>query len=231
MHQFVSDMVKTIGQGRKTWKDGSILTSTITEATTVGNLLKDLKRYEKKHWSDCVVAWTADGRTFGVLGTREDEDGDIQIMVEEIEEILEGILPVTDVIASLENTGKEKRVYLAGDGLYFAIDSDGSIFTKCEDDDVIGCYVTVLGKYEEEPAEESVLRKKCNNGEVIALAVLTLLGLAGLVNNIYGLVIKSGSALWEYILWIVTSSIVVAVCGLALYYSCNEQYNNEQKKR
>lgn len=219
-------MVKTAGQGRKTWKDGSILTSTITEATTVGKLLKDLKRYEKKHWSYCVVAWSADGRTFGVLGTREDEDGDIQIMVEEIEEILEGILPVTDVIASLENTGKEKRVYLAGDGLYFAIDSDGSIFTKGEDDDVIGCYVTVLGKYEEEPAEESVLRKKCNNGEVIALAVLTLLGLAGLVNNIYGLVTKTGSALWEYILWIVASSIVVAVCGLTLYYSITKHNHN-----
>ena len=122
------------------------------QLTTVGIFLKDLKRYEKKHWDLSVVAWMADeDRTFGVVGAWEDEDGDFQILVEEIDEVLEGIWTVEDVISSLEDVGKEKGVYLAGDGLYLAIDSDGDIFTEADDDDVVGCYVTVFGKYEEKP--------------------------------------------------------------------------------
>ena len=119
------------------------------QLTTAGELLKDLKRYEKKHWDLSVTAWTDDDRTFGVVGTWKDEDGDFQIVVEEIDELLEGIWTVADVISSMEDIGKETRVYLAGDGLYLAIDSNGGIFTEADDDDVVGCYVTVFGKYEE----------------------------------------------------------------------------------
>ena len=45
------------------------------QLTTVGKLLKDLKRYEKKHWDLSVIAWTDDDRIFGVVGTWKDEDG------------------------------------------------------------------------------------------------------------------------------------------------------------
>ena len=49
--------------------------------TTTGKLLKDLKRYEKKHWDLSVIACTDDDRTFGVVGTWKDEDGGLQIVV------------------------------------------------------------------------------------------------------------------------------------------------------
>ena len=49
--------------------------------TTAGKLLKDLKRYEKKHWDLRVIAWTDDDCIFGVVGTWKDEDGDLQIVV------------------------------------------------------------------------------------------------------------------------------------------------------
>ena len=88
------------------------------QLTTAGELLKDLKRYEKKHWDLSVIAWTDDDRTLGVVGTWKDEDGDFQIVVEEIDEVVEeGIWTVDDVINSMEDIGKETRVYLAGDGL------------------------------------------------------------------------------------------------------------------
>ena len=48
--------------------------------TTAGKLLKDLKRYEKKHWDPSVIAWTDDDCIFGVVGTWKDEDGDLQIV-------------------------------------------------------------------------------------------------------------------------------------------------------
>ena len=48
--------------------------------TTAGKLLKDLKRYEKKHWDLRVIAWTDDDCIFGVVGTWKDEDGDLQIV-------------------------------------------------------------------------------------------------------------------------------------------------------
>ena len=47
---------------------------------TAGKLLKDPKRYEKKHWDLSVIAWTDDDCIFGVVGTWKDEDGDLQIV-------------------------------------------------------------------------------------------------------------------------------------------------------
>lgn len=198
------------------------------QLTTVGKFLKDLKRYEKKHWSDCVVAWMADDdHTFGVVGIGKDEDGDVQIVVEEIDEILEGIWPVTDVIAALEDIGKEKRVYLAGDGLYLAIESDGGIFTEADDDDVVGCYVTVFGEYEEEPqgeqAEKEVRRLAWKEAlknrasdwkgvlEVITFLLCIPLTAYGLYYNIAALV-KHSRPVWESVLWIPFLALLLWVC-------------------
>ena len=115
--------------------------------TTAGQLLDELKTYEEEHWGLSVVAWTQDDLMFGVVGMGKDKDGDLRIEVEEVEEELEGIWSVADVIDSLENSGEDTRVYLAGHGLYFAIDDEGSIFTESDDDDVVGCYATIFGEY------------------------------------------------------------------------------------
>ncbi len=202
--------------------------------TTVGKLLKDLKRYEKKHWDLSVIAWTDEDRTFGVVGTWKDEDGDFQIVVEEIDEILEGIWTVADVISSLEDIGKETRVYLAGDGYYFAIDSNGSsIFTEADDDDAVGCYVTVFGEYEEEPQDgqdekevhrpswKEVWKEKTRNWKGVLEGVTFLLCIPltayGLYYNIAALV-KHSSPVWESILWIIFLGLLLYVCIDNLFF-------------
>lgn len=206
---------------------------TNVQLTTAGKLLKDLKRYEKKHWDLSVIAWTDDDRIFGVVGTRKDEDGDFQIVVEEIDEVLEGIWTVADVISSLEDIGKETRVYLAGDGLYFAIDSNGGIFTKADDDDAVGCYVTVFGEYEEEsqggqdekevhrPSWKEVWKEKFRSWEGILEGVTFLLCIPltayGLYYNIAALV-KHSSPVWESILCIIFLGLLLYVCIDNLFF-------------
>ena len=200
------------------------------QLTTAGKLLKDLKRYEKKHWDLSVVAWTDDDRTFGVVGAWEDEDGDFQIVVEEVDEVLEGIWSVADVISSLEDISKETRVYMAGDGYYFAIDGNGSsIFTEADDDDAVGCWVTVFGEYEEEPqGEESgrpswieIWKEKFRSWEGILEGVTFLLCIPltayGLYYNIAAKV-KHSSPVWESILWIIFLGLLLYVCIDNLFF-------------
>ena len=188
------------------------------QLTTVGELLKDLKRYEKKHWDLSVIAWTDDDRIFGVVGTWKDEDGDFQIVVEEIDEILEGIWTVADVISSLEDIGKETRVYLAGDGLYLAIDSNGGIFTKADDDDAVGCWVTVFGEYEEKTQGKSKKKREIHS-ETIALLLILVAAVCWFGYNLYAMIAGVGGPLWEKILDIVVCCIVIVVSGCTLYYS------------
>ena len=190
--------------------------------TTAGELLGELKKYKKNHWDDCLVAWLKDDdRTFGVVGTWKDKDGDFQIVVEEIDEILEGIWTVADVISSLEDISRETRVYLAGDGLYLAIDNNGSsIFTEADDDDAVGCWVTVFGEYDEMSQKAPAPGKaKDNRGEIIALIAI-MAGSALLVfYKAYTLITGTGGPVWESVLYIVGASIAAAVCGLTLFYS------------
>ena len=84
--------------------------------TTAGKLLGELKKYKKNHWDDCVVAWLEDDElTFGVVGMGNDKDGDLRIIVEVVDDVLEGFWTVEEVISSLECKGKDARVYLAGE--------------------------------------------------------------------------------------------------------------------
>ena len=189
--------------------------------TTAGELLGALEKYKKNHWDDCVVAWLKDDeRTFGVVGMGNDKDGDLRIIVEEVDDVLEGFWTVEEVISSLECKGKDARVYLAGEGLYLAIDSRGCIFTEADDDDVVGCHVTVFGEYEEMPQKAPALGKaKENRGEIIALIAI-IAGSALLVfYNAYTLITGTGGPVLESVLYIVGASIAAAVCGLTLFYS------------
>ena len=201
--------------------------------TTTGKLLGGLKKYEKKHWDLSVVAWAQDDLMFGVVGIGKDKDGDLRIEVEEVEEELEGIWTVDDVINSLEGFSKDTRVYLAGHGLYFAIDSEGGIFTESDDDDVVGCYATVIGEYEEEPLyvftekkrrqrERRAIwneRKESWKGilEVITVLLCIPLTVYGLYYNIAALV-KHTQPVWECVLYIIFLGFLLWVCIEALFF-------------
>ena len=190
--------------------------------TTAGKLLGGLKKYKKNHWDDCVVAWLKDDElTFGVVGMGNDKDGDLRIIVEVVDDVLEGFWTVEEVISSLECKGKDARVYLAGEGLYLAIDNNGSsIFTEADDDDAVGCWVTVFGEYDEMSQKAPAPGKaKDNRGEIIALIAI-MAGSALLVfYKAYTLITGTGGPVWESVLYIVGASIAAAVCGLTLFYS------------
>ena len=190
--------------------------------TTAGKLLGELKKYKKNHWDDCVVTWLKDDeRTFGVVGMGNDKDGDLRIIVEVVDDVLEGFWTVEEVISSLECKGKDARVYLAGEGLYLAIDNNGSsIFTEADDDDAVGCWVTVFGEYDEMSQKAPAPGKaKDNRGEIIALIAI-MAGSALLVfYKAYTLITGTGGPVWESVLYIVGASIAAAICGLTLFYS------------
>ena len=188
--------------------------------TTAGELLGKLKKYKKNHWDDCVVAWLKDDEvTFGVVGMGNDKDGDLRIIVEVVDDVLEGFWTVEEVISSLECKGKDARVYLAGEGLYLAIDSNGSsIFTEADDDDAVGCWVTVIGEYEHEPQPESNKKREIH-AEAIALLLILVAAVCWFGYNIYAMIAGVGGPLWEKILGIVVCCIVIVVSGCTQYYS------------
>ena len=187
--------------------------------TTAGELLGELEKYKKNHWDDCVVAWLKDDeRTFGVVGMGNDKDGDLRIIVEVVDDVLEGFWTVEEVISSLECKGKDARVYFAGEGLYLAIDSRGGIFTEADDDDAVGCWVTVIGEYEHEPQPESNKKREIH-AEAIALLLILVAAVCWFGYNIYAMIAGVGGPLWEKIFGIVVCCIVIVVSGCTLYYS------------
>ena len=194
--------------------------------TSAGELLGELEKYKKNHWDDCVVAWLKDDEwTFGVVGMGNDKDGDLRIIVEEVDDVLEGFWTVEEVISSLECKGKDARVYLAGEGLYLAIDSRGGIFTEADDDDTVGCWVTVFGEYEEkeDEVEDSRVvddaRPKGWKGilEVFTYLLVILLSAYGLYYNIAALV-KHSRPVWESLLWIPFLLLLLWVCIDGLFF-------------
>ena len=203
--------------------------------TTVGQLLGELKEYEEDRWDLCVVAWTEDDHTLGVVGIGKDKDGDLRIEVEEADDVLEGIWSVSDVISSLEDYDRDTRVYLAGHGLYFAIDSEGGVFTESDDDDVVGCYVAVFGEYEEEPEplfffsekedrqrkRRSIWKDRTKTWKGIAEGLTFLLCIPltayGLYYNIAALV-KHTQPVWESILWIPFLALLLWLCIDNLFF-------------
>ena len=201
---------------------------------TVGSLLKDLKRFEKKHMNDCVVAWADDEDiTLGIVGIGKDSDGDIKIMVEVADDVLEGFWSVSDIISALENKDKQKKVYLKGGGGYLAIVSDGDIFTEADDDDVIGCYATICGEYDEEPpcvftekekrqrARRAIWRERKKSWKGIIEGITYLLSIPlmiyGLYYNIAALV-KHTQPVWQSVLWIPILALLLWVCIDNLFF-------------
>ena len=205
--------------------------------TTAGKLLRELKKYEGELWDNCVVSWTQDDMMFGVVGIEKDEDGDLRIEVEEVEEELEGIWSVSDVIDSLESFGKDTRVYLAGHGLYFAIDSKGGVFTEGDDDDVVGCYSTVIGEYEEEPPcvftekerrqreRRAIWKERTESWKGVAEGVTLLLFISLLVYGLYyniAALVKHSQPIWASVLYIIFLGLLLWVCIDNLFFPEND---------
>lgn len=125
-----------------------------TKLITVGQLVKELEKYEKKHW-DWNVEITAEGvegeedPTCIIVGMGLDKEGDLRIEIEE-EWDGGGDYYIAELLEHLREFDAGTRVYLAGGGLLFSIDNQGGIFAETdEEDDTLSCTATAFGEYEE----------------------------------------------------------------------------------
>lgn len=195
-----------------------------TKLITVGQLVKELEGYEKKHW-DWNVEITAEGvegeedPTCIITGMGLDGEGDLRIEIEE-EWAGGGDYYVGELLEQLRDFDAGTRMYLAGGGLLFSIDNQGGIFAETDDnDDTLICHATAFGEYE---VEMPVTIKKVASKErigLIVLAVMAAAALFGLCYSFYTLVAHTGRPAWESILAIITCVIVLVVSGGTLYYS------------
>lgn len=190
--------------------------------TTVGEIIEKLKKYEKNSW-DREVAIRLDGdKPFFIVGVGLDADGDLCFEVEELDDVTEGYYSVADTIAALEQYSNDIRVYFAGEGLYFNLEKNGSIFSSNDEDDTITCNATSFGKYNVEYKESSkVVKKRDNEDSVLGIVLwVILLGtLMGLLYNIYVLCVGGSGHLWERVLWMVCCLVVMVIVSCTLYYS------------
>ena len=198
---------------------------------TVGELLKGLKKYEKRRSDYVVNINIPDGSTLNIVSTILDEDGDLCIDVDEYPD--EGYYDVGMLIDELEGFPKDTRVYMMGCGLYLAFNIDpkvGLLWTDNNEDETVETDAYAFAAYkskssgghtEAEKREEKKARKMSvtERRETIALAILTATAFIGICYNIYALAVHSTRhAVWENILWIIVFIIVFVICGLRLYY-------------
>ena len=193
-----------------------------TKLITVGQLVRELKRYEKKHWDWNVEISTDEsiGEDEGIpciiIGMGLDEDGDLRIEIED-EWAGGGDYYVVELLEQLKDFDTRTRVYLAGGGLLFSIDSQGGIFADSDDDDdTLSCYATAFGEYVVDPAVEAPKVKKTvrtDHKGTIALAVVTAVIFFGLCYNVYVWIAHTGQPVWESVMWIVVCIILLVVSG------------------
>ena len=216
-----------------------------TKLITVGELVKELEGYEKKHW-DWNVEITTD-EPIGpeeeedmpciIIGMGLDKDGDLRIDIED-EWAGGGDYYVGELLEHLRDFDAGTKVYLAGGGLLFSIDSQGGIFAETDDeDDTLSCYATAFGEYEEEQTgwfTEAEKRKKVKDARkqrresriyAVVMGIMANATLVWLICNVCELVTHTAQYVWENIMWIVICVVLLVVEVMILYYSTKELWS------
>ena len=213
-----------------------------TNLISVGELVKELERYEEEHWDWNVEIATDEpvGEDEAppciIVGMQLDGSGDLRIEIEE-EWAGGGDYYVGELLQHLRDFDSRTRVYLAGGGLLFSIDNHGGIFAETgDDDDTLVCLAMAFGEYKSEPTgwlSESEKREQAGNArkmarqerlETIALAVLTAAIFFGLCYNVYALAAHSSRhVVQENIGGVVLCVFLLVISGLTLYYSRENQ--------
>lgn len=190
--------------------------------TTVGEIIEELKKYEKKSWDREVAIWLDGEYPFFIMSVGLDADGDLCFEVEELDDVIEGCYIVADTLSALEQYSNDTRVYFAGEGLYLNLEKKGGIFSSNDEDDTITCNATSFGKYNVEYEESSKVAKKGDNEEStlgIVLWVILFGTIIWFIWNVYNLLVGVSGHLWERILWIVCCIVVIVIVSCTLYYS------------
>lgn len=190
--------------------------------TTVGEIIEELKKYEKNSWDREVAIWLDGDNPFFIMSVGLDADGDLCFEVEEQDDVIEGCYIVADTLSALEQYSNDTRVYFAGEGLYLNLEKKGSIFSSNDEDDTITCNATSFGKYNVEYKESSkAVKKRDNEDSVLGIVqwVILLGTLIWLLYNIYILCVGGSDHLWERILWIVCCIVVIVILSCSIFYS------------
>lgn len=199
---------------------------------TVGRLMKELSKYEKKCSDYDVACWAPDYLTCCVTGHRLDEDGDVCIHFEQQEED-GGYCTVGMLLADLASYDRNARVYLESCGYYLNFEADGGIFTGSDDDEIVGCYAEAFGEYKEddyghggwlteaekrEIAAQERKRKREDRHLGVALVILDVLVACWLAYNVYALISHTGEYVAENIMWIVVCAVLLVAGVLTLHF-------------
>ena len=178
-----------------------------TKLITVGNLLKELKRYGKGCSEYVVNIDIPDGSTLNIMGTGLDKDGDLSIEVDEDPD--EGYFDVQMLIDELEGYAKSTRVYLEGCGLYltFKVNADGRIVSGYDDEEeIVGFDAYAFGEYEEHPSggkvSQAEKRERARKFDKVPWGFIALMLLA------------IAAAIAAICLWINYSIIAICIIGL-----------------
>lgn len=208
---------------------------------TVGRLVKELSKFEKKCADYDVACWAPDYLTCCVTGHRRDDDGDVCIHLE-MQEDDGGYCTVEMLLADLSSYDRNARVYMESCGYYLNFEVDGGIFTENDDDEIVGCYAIAFGEYEEEEyygeddgvvegswdhktewekryiAEEERKRKREERRSGVALVILDVLVACWLAYNVYALISHTGEHVAGNIMWIVVCAVLLVIGVLTLHF-------------
>lgn len=201
--------------------------------TTVGNITKELIKFEKKHSEDDVACSMPDDSMGYVVGTELDEDGDVCIFLDEVYED-SGCYNVEMLCNELQGYDRKAGVYMKGSGLFLNFEDNNDLFEYNEDEDFVYCNSIQISKYEQshqrrekgwlteaeirENEEKERRRKVIDKRETIVLAILTMCLIVGFIYNVYAIITHSGT-MWENILWSIICLTCSILCSCVLYNS------------
>ena len=202
---------------------------------TVGRLMKELSKYERKCADYDVVCWAEDDNTCCIVGHTLDEDGDLCIILD-IQDGDGGYDNVEMLLTELSSYDKNAKVYLACGGYYLNFEQEGSIFTASDEDEIVGCYASTFGEYDKEDeksgflteadkrylAEEKRKETRENRCLDMALVALSIFITCLLAYNVYALISHTGKYIAENIMWIVLCPILLVIIILTLHNNKND---------
>jgi len=205
---------------------------TDNKTLSVGKLIRDLKKFEKEYSDSCVTCRLPDDSVCCITDITLDDNGDISLIIEDYEDGFE-CYDVSTLIFELDGYDKDKKVYLAGCGLYlnFSSGEGGGIFSYEADNDFVNCEASAFGEYKEVDTngdseyvkrlteETSRKKRRVSRNETIALVALMVFAAGGLIYGITTSIGRTGSALFESIAWSVVCAVVLVIGVLTLRYS------------
>ena len=216
---------------------------------TVGELLRELKPFEKDHSFDEVAFDLEDNGIFRIYHVEMDEDDYLCLSVdrtaheedgcyvEEDYDLRSDYHTVGTLIEELKAYDDDTELYLAGDGLYMNIarveGGRNYRYSYDDEDEELIFEVSSFGEYKEETAEDSAARarereeretaerKQARESalETVAL-IVTLILVSGLLTyNLMAIFRHDGTSIVGNVIWCIVCLVLLVINSAVLYFS------------